>query len=154
MRPVLAKQSSVAASMDASSSGTRLEPPFSTLAPLHRPLNRDWGQGLTPYQLALTGVTHEQYTERHEERTVARQQLCAAVADARVPPQDKHHLRCQYTKKYGKTLFSCPSCWMLPTLCICGKVHRFSTSTTVIVQVHHDEWYAAEALHHMPVVVD
>lgn len=40
-----------------------------------------------------------------------------------------------------KTLFSCPRCWLLPTLCVCDKLPRVSAPRTkLIIHMHHNEW--------------
>jgi len=50
------------------------------------------------------------------------------------------HVKCEYNLKYGRTMFNCPNCWLLPGLCICERVQRCQPRTKVVVHVHHKEW--------------
>ena len=63
------------------------------------------------------------------------------VLDKNVHGQVKTAVRCEYIMRYGKTLFSCPRCWLLPGLCICSRLQRVALSSTrVVCSVHNLEW--------------
>jgi DTW domain-containing protein YfiP len=42
--------------------------------------------------------------------------------------------------RWGRTLFQCPNCWLLPRNCVCSKLQHFHPTTKIILHYHHDEW--------------
>lgn len=40
----------------------------------------------------------------------------------------------------GKTLHTCPRCWLLQGVCICDRLPRLKPSTRVVMHMHHNEW--------------
>ncbi|KAG2433741.1 hypothetical protein HXX76_008104 [Chlamydomonas incerta] len=82
----------------------------------------------------------EQWRRRHAERRA----MVAALADPSSDPRERMSMRTDYILKWRKVLFSCPSCWLLPGLCVCGRMQRFSPAKTrVVVHAHHGEWGSA-----------
>ncbi|KAG2491562.1 hypothetical protein HYH03_010131 [Edaphochlamys debaryana] len=82
----------------------------------------------------------EQWRQRHADRRA----MVAGLADPAVPPQERMALRASYIHRWRKILFSCPTCWLLPGLCVCGRLQRFATQhTKVVIHAHHGEWGSA-----------
>ncbi|PNW76275.1 hypothetical protein CHLRE_12g541150v5 [Chlamydomonas reinhardtii] len=82
----------------------------------------------------------EQWRRRHAERRA----MVAALSDPSGDPRERMSLRTDYILKWRKVLFSCPTCWLLPGLCVCGRMQRFSPrQTRVVVHAHHGEWGSA-----------
>lgn len=98
--------------------------------------------GLTPRHLALHGISSpEEWIAKAKERDEERAKVERIVLDKATPGPLKTTIRSEYIVKYGKTLFSCPNCWLLPGLCICSRLEKVSLrSTTVICSVHNLEW--------------
>ncbi|GFR49571.1 hypothetical protein Agub_g11618, partial [Astrephomene gubernaculifera] len=108
-------------------------------------------QGLSHKQQRLYGIWDgtadggkrafiEQWRQRHAERRA----MAAAMADPARDPKDRMPLRTSYILKWRKVLFSCPNCWLLPGLCVCGRMRRFTPQRTkVVVHAHHAEWGSA-----------
>ncbi|KAG2438394.1 hypothetical protein HYH02_010849 [Chlamydomonas schloesseri] len=82
----------------------------------------------------------EQWRKRHAERRA----MVAALSDPSRDPRERMSLRTDYILKWRKVLFSCPTCWLLPGLCVCGRMQRFAPKKTrVVVHAHHGEWGSA-----------
>ena len=74
---------------------------------------------------------------RRQEATEIRNRR---MRDATIPPATKHALQCEHVKTWGRTIFACPTCWLMPYFCVCGKYARFTPKTKVILHLHHEEW--------------
>lgn len=99
------------------------------------------GSGVTPWLLTMAGgITPEEYKDRLRVREQDRDQMHKAVLSPGTQNADKMHLRCEYILKYGKTTFSCPRCWLMPGMCICGRLSAFHPATRLIVHMHYNEW--------------
>eukprot|EP00200_Dunaliella_tertiolecta_P003510 CAMPEP_0202342874 /NCGR_PEP_ID=MMETSP1126-20121109/3250_1 /ASSEMBLY_ACC=CAM_ASM_000457 /TAXON_ID=3047 /ORGANISM="Dunaliella tertiolecta, Strain CCMP1320" /LENGTH=355 /DNA_ID=CAMNT_0048933889 /DNA_START=76 /DNA_END=1143 /DNA_ORIENTATION=- len=91
--------------------------------------------------LQLFKVSSEaQLRDKADARVKAKEDVLRAVHDPNVPGVEKQRLRCDYVHSYGRALFSCPGCWLLPGLCVCGLLHRIEHQTKVIVSCHPAEW--------------
>jgi DTW domain-containing protein YfiP len=98
--------------------------------------------GLTPRHLALMNIsTPEEWIAKAKERDEDRATVERLVLSKDTPGHSKLAIRSEYIVKYGKTLFSCPHCWLLPGLCICGRLEKVALqNTSVICSVHNLEW--------------
>ncbi|EFJ43208.1 hypothetical protein VOLCADRAFT_121460 [Volvox carteri f. nagariensis] len=108
-------------------------------------------QGLSHKQQRLYGIWDgnpdagkrafvEQWRRRHAERRA----MVAAMRDPSRDPTERMALRTSYILRWRKVLFSCPNCWLLPGLCVCGRMGRyFPQKTRVVVHAHHGEWGSA-----------
>lgn len=109
-------------------------------------------QGLTVRQQQLYGIWdsadpdagRRAFVARWRQRHADRRALVAGVTDGATPPQERMGLRTSYILKWRKILFSCPTCWLLPGLCVCSRMARFAPAKTqVVVCAHHGEWGSA-----------
>ncbi|GLC45797.1 hypothetical protein PLESTM_001780800 [Pleodorina starrii] len=108
-------------------------------------------QGLSHKQQRMYGIWDDtpdggkrafldQWRRRHAERRA----MVAALQDPATPPSERMALRTSYILRWRKVLFSCPHCWLLPGMCVCGRMQRFAPQRTrVVVHAHHGEWGSA-----------
>jgi len=91
--------------------------------------------------LHLNGIKeYEDWFAKKREREAERDIVNRHMQDPSVPGVDKMHRRCQYILKYGRNLFTCPGCWLLPGLCVCGFMAKVDAKTQLVVHVHQTEW--------------
>ncbi|KXZ53404.1 hypothetical protein GPECTOR_7g1300 [Gonium pectorale] len=108
-------------------------------------------QGLSHKQQRLYGIWdgtsdggRRAFVDRWRARHAERRAMVEALKDPARDPRDRMALRSEYIMRWRKILFSCPTCWLLPGLCVCGRMQRFSTSRTkLVVHAHHGEWGSA-----------
>ncbi|PNH07470.1 hypothetical protein TSOC_006074, partial [Tetrabaena socialis] len=108
-------------------------------------------QGLSHKQQRMYGIfdgTEEggkrAFVRHWRQRHAERRAMMAALFDPAVDPKDRMALRTGYILRWRKILFSCPNCWLLPGLCVCARMQRFSPRRTqVVVHAHHGEWGSA-----------
>jgi hypothetical protein len=74
------------------------------------------------------------------DRQAAAKERNQLLADPDLNPLVKHAIQTQHTMDWGRALFMCPGCWLLPHYCICQLLQRSVSQTKVIVHVHHKEW--------------
>ena len=89
-------------------------------------------------RLQLTGA---QYAEKLGQQRAARAALEAVLADASTlsRPQ-RHDVEAAFHLAYGRPFLKCPSCWLLPGLCVCSRLHAVSLAPHhVALLVHHKE---------------
>ncbi|GLI64674.1 hypothetical protein VaNZ11_008026 [Volvox africanus] len=108
-------------------------------------------KGLSHKQQKLYGIwdgTHDggkrafvdQWRRRHSERRA----MVEGLRDPARAPTERMSLRTSYILRWRKILFSCPNCWLLPGLCVCGRMRKFTLQRTrVVVHAHHGEWGSA-----------
>jgi DTW domain-containing protein YfiP len=96
--------------------------------------------GLTKRDLQDCQCTEEEYEAKQQQRLADRAVLDAVIHRKDVEGPVKQHTRCSYILRWGRTLFQCDQCWLLPGNCICGRLQQFTTSTHIALFVHHDEW--------------
>ncbi|GIL49541.1 hypothetical protein Vafri_5895 [Volvox africanus] len=82
----------------------------------------------------------DQWRRRHSERRA----MVEGLRDPARAPTERMSLRTSYILRWRKVLFSCPNCWLLPGLCVCGRMQKFTLQRTrVVVHAHHGEWGSA-----------
>jgi DTW domain-containing protein YfiP len=96
--------------------------------------------GLSKRELQDCQCTVEEYEAKRQQRLADRAVLDAVIHRKDVEGPVKQHTRCSYILRWGRTLFQCERCWLLPGNCICGRLQQFNTDTHIALFVHHDEW--------------
>jgi DTW domain-containing protein YfiP len=98
---------------------------------------------LSPSQLEFLGLkTQEEYRERLEARTAAKDAVKRIVEDPSTSPADKYDAQVRYTVTHGKALCACRTCWLSPGACVCPYLRRFgsSRSNQVVLWMHDSEY--------------
>lgn len=105
-------------------------------------MTKSWDpSGISPQALLNLGVSSvAELTAIREARIAARQELAEYMARPDVSGPEKQVARCAYIHKQGRLACQCPTCWLLPGNCVCGKLKRAEPATRVIIHLHQDEW--------------
>ena len=88
----------------------------------------------------------EEYTRVWRERREERNRLRRLVQSDELTSAEKQALVTSYVVKWGKTPFQCPTCWLLPYMCVCNGAARappepeLGSRPRVLVWLHEREW--------------
>lgn len=83
----------------------------------------------------------EEFDAKRKARDDHRDATVAFVHDPATMPADKADIHAQYTMRWGKALFSCSTCWLLPGACVCDRMRRFpDAKLKVAVLLSEQEW--------------
>lgn len=116
--------------------GSRLLWPASTYVTVSHPIH---GQHSARERTATANaVWNTQVLERNRE-AVARDK---AMRDPSFEHIKKSALQCEFTLKWGRTMFGCPKCWLLPHFCVCNECTTVDTQTKVVLHLNQSEWCA------------
>eukprot|EP00955_Chlamydomonas_euryale_P096669 365026-Chlamydomonas_euryale.AAC.8 len=75
--------------------------------------------------LAALGIASvAEWNAKAAARREAIDALGQLLSDPSTPPEARMHARCSYNLAWSKTLFSCPTCWLLPGFCVCQRLKR------------------------------
>lgn len=108
--------------------------PASTYVTVSCPIH---GQHSTRERTATANaVWNTQVLERNRE-AVARDK---AMRDPTFEHTKKSALQCEFTLKWGRTMFGCPKCWLLPHFCVCNECTTVDTQTKVVLHLNQSEW--------------
>mmetsp|Transcript_27798 Transcript_27798/g.51386 ORF Transcript_27798/g.51386 Transcript_27798/m.51386 type:complete len:383 (+) Transcript_27798:106-1254(+) len=83
----------------------------------------------------------DEYLKKYVERVNDEARITNIICDPQIPSDVKMNLKCENIIKWGKLLYACDGCWLLPGNCVCKKMDKVSFDNVhVVVHLHHAEW--------------